>query len=159
MQPFGCMSSAQQKTMQNFLVLGLRAVEKMGVPGHGHRRRLGGSSPQISPPRFSVAARCQRRRRSQTDATDAFERASPVWKKMCAPASANDLERGVHAASPYARRHARKFPTISSIRPLKRAKARAPLNPRYSIKSPREQPCRWSCRSRRAHGRVSGWRR
>jgi hypothetical protein len=31
---------------------GLRDVEKMGVPGLGHRRRFGGSRPQTSPPRF-----------------------------------------------------------------------------------------------------------
>ena len=41
----------------------------MGVPGLGHRRSFGGSPPQTSPPRFPVAALCQRHRRSQTAAT------------------------------------------------------------------------------------------
>ena len=58
----------------------------MGVPGLGHRRSFGGSRPQTSPPRFPVAALCQRRsgsrgrsprrRRSQTAATAAFARSS-----------------------------------------------------------------------------------
>ncbi len=51
---------------------------------------------------------------------------SPGWKKICAPASANKLERGVHAASPYERQPAEDFRTRSSIRMLKRAEARAP---------------------------------
>ena len=44
------------------------------MPGRGHRRRFDGRSPQTSPPRFPVAALCQRCRRSQTDASNVFGR-------------------------------------------------------------------------------------
>lgn len=96
------------------------------MPGLGHRRSFGGSRPQTSPPRFLELAGPRRLCPRLRPAGRRFAHQPSLKLQPGMPVSANETERGVHAASPYEHQPAEDFRTRSSIRMLKRAEARAP---------------------------------
>jgi len=93
-----------RRTHFDSIYIALRDVEKMGVPGLGHRRSFGGSRVQISPPRFLELAAPPPPLPAPSLRLRLASARRAVWKKICAPAfakaparqasTANEPERG-----------------------------------------------------------------